>query len=130
MMCTSGTKLLIKISPYFQILISFILVCLIEIPAYTLIPFVIDILGRKPVLFITLFIPGKCYLETIYGPVFNVNFSGICCIVAAFLTPGSVIFTILALGAKLGASAAFNVIYMYTAQLYPTSIRSDYNPCQ
>ena len=65
MMCTSGTHIWIKLKINYQILISFILVCLIEIPAYTLIPFVIDILGRKPVLFITLFIPGKCYLETL-----------------------------------------------------------------
>ena len=42
-----------------DVYLSFILVCLIEIPAYTLIPFVIDILGRKPILFVTLFIPGN-----------------------------------------------------------------------
>ena len=64
MMCTSGTHICIKLKINY-LLISFILVCLIEIPAYTLIPFVIDILGRKPVLFITLFIPGKYYLETL-----------------------------------------------------------------
>ena len=43
---------------------------------------------------------------------------------AAFLTPGTIFYTILALGAKLGAAAAFNVTFMYTAQLYPTSIRN------
>ena len=43
---------------------------------------------------------------------------------AAFLTPGTPFYTILALGAKLGAAAAFNVTFMYTAQLYPTSIRN------
>ena len=44
--------------------------------------------------------------------------------VAAFLKAGTVFYTILALGAKLGAAAAFNVTFMYTAQLYPTSIRN------
>ena len=43
---------------------------------------------------------------------------------AAFLKPGTIFYTILALGAKLGAAAAFNVTFMYTAQLYPTSIRA------
>ena len=95
-----------KIKMTDDVFLSNILVCLIEIPAYLAVPLVIDVVGRKPLFFLTQFIPG------------------ICCIVAAFLTPGTVIFAILALGAKMGASAAFNVTYMYTAQLYPTSIRS------
>ena len=75
-------------------------------PAYLAVPLVIDVVGRKPLFFLTQFVPG------------------ICCIVAAFLTPGTIMFAILALGAKMGTSAAFNVTYMYTAQLFPTSIRA------
>jgi len=86
--------------------LSFILVCLVEIPPYLLLPFIIDMWGRKPLFAVTQLVPG------------------ICCIVAAFLTPGTAGFAILALGAKMGASAAFNVTFMYTAQLYPTSIRN------
>merc|ERR1719431_2052816 len=86
--------------------LSFILVCLVEIPPYIILPFVIDMWGRKPLFAFTQLVPG------------------ICCIVAAFLTPGTAIFAILALGAKMGASAAFNVTFMYTAQLYPTTIRN------
>ena len=89
-----------------NVYLSYILVCLIEIPAYIILPITIDVWGRKPLFFMTQFVPG------------------ICCIVAAFLTPGTAIFAILALGAKLGAAAAFNVTFMYTAQLYPTSIRN------
>ena len=37
---------------------------------------------------------------------------------------GTTIFAILTLGAKAGATAAANVKYMYTAQLFPTSIRA------
>ena len=37
---------------------------------------------------------------------------------------GTAIFAILTLGAKAGATAAANVKYMYTAQLFPTSIRA------
>merc|ERR1719348_2890651 len=89
-----------------NVYLSFILVSLIEIPSHLLTPLAIDVLGRKPLFFLTQFIPG------------------ICCITAAFLTPGTAIFAILTLGAKLGAAAAFNVTFMYTAQLYPTSIRN------
>ena len=52
------------------------------------------------------------------------RFSQTFSLVAAFLKPGTAFYTILALGAKLGAAAAFNVTFMYTAQLYPTSIRN------
>ena len=88
-----------------NVYLSYSLVAFIEIPAYIVLPLLIDVWGRKPLFFATQFFPG------------------ICCIVAAFLTPGTAIFAILALGAKLGAAAAFNVTFMYTAQLYPTSIR-------
>ena len=86
--------------------VSFILVSLIEIPAYIFLPMLIDVWGRKPLFVFTQLVPG------------------ICCIVAAFITPGTAIFAILALSAKLGAAAAFNTTFMYTAQLYPTSIRN------
>ena len=89
-----------------NVYLNYILVALIEIPAYIILPLVIDVWGRKPLFFVTQFVPG------------------ICCIVAAYLTPGSAVFAVLALGAKLGAAGAFNVTFMYTAQLYPTSIRN------
>jgi len=86
--------------------LSFILVCLVEIPPYILLPFVIDMWGRKPLFAVTQLVPG------------------LCCIAAAFIKAGSPGYAVLALGAKMGASAAFNVTFMYTAQLYPTSIRN------
>ena len=94
----------IKLTDNFYL--SFFLVCLVEIPPYLLLPFIIDMWGRRPMFAVTQLVPG------------------ICCIVAAFLTPGTALFASLALGAKMGASAAFNVTFMYTAQLYPTSIRN------
>ena len=95
-----------KIKMTDDVFLSNILVCLIEIPAYLAVPLIIDVVGRKPLFFLTQFIPG------------------ICCIVAAFLTPGTVMFAILTLGAKFGASAASNVKYIHTAQIFPTSIRN------
>ena len=89
-----------------NVYLNYILVALIEIPAYVLLPFIIDVVGRKPLFFLAQFVPG------------------VCCILAAYLTPGTAVFTVLVMGAKLGASAAFNITYMYTAQLFPTSIRN------
>jgi len=94
----------IEISP--NLYISYVAVAAIEVPAYIALPLIIDVWGRKP-LFVC------CQL-----------FPGIFCIIAAFLTPGTAIYAILALSAKLGAAMAFNVTFMFTAQLYPTSIRN------
>merc|ERR1712112_20416 len=94
-----------KIKMTDDLYLSFILVALIEIPAYLILPVLIDIWGRKPLFVVTQLIPG------------------IFCIVAAFLNEG-VIFTVLTLGSKMGAAMAFNVTFMYTAQLYPTTIRN------
>ena len=88
-----------------NVYLSYILTSLIEIPAYILLPFVIDKWGRKPLFFLCQFVPG------------------ICCITAAFLTPGTAFFTVLVSAAKLGVSAAANIKYMYATQLFPTSIR-------
>ena len=95
-----------KIQMTENVYLSFILVSLIEIPSHLLVPLIIDVWGRKPIFFLALFVPG------------------ICCIVAAFLTPGTAIFAILTLGAKAAVTGAFNVTYIYTAQLFPTSIRA------
>ena len=95
-----------KIKMTEDVYLSYILVTLIEIPSYIILPLIIDKWGRKPLFFVTQFIPG------------------ICCCVAGFLKPGSVVFSILTLSAKFCVSAAFNVTFMYTAELYPTSIRN------
>ena len=89
-----------------NVYLSFILVVLIEIPSNLVVPLVIDILGRRPIFVLTQLVPG------------------ICCIAAAFLQPGTVLFTVLTLGAKALVTAAFTISYLYTAQLYPTSVRA------
>jgi len=94
----------IKISE--NVYIASISVAAIEIPAYLMLPLIIDIWGRKPLFAFCQLVPG------------------ILCIVAAFLKPGTLLFAILALGAKLGSAMAFNCTFMYTAQLYPTTIRN------
>ena len=89
-----------------SLFLSYILSSLIEIPAYLLVPLLVDIWGRKPLFLFSQLVPG------------------ICCVLAAFLPPGTAFFTFLALTAKCGVSAAANVKYLYTAQLFPTSVRN------
>ena len=59
-----------KIKMTDNVYLSFILVSLIEIPSHLVLPLLIDVVGRKPLFFLTQFIPGTC------------------CITAAFITPG------------------------------------------
>jgi len=94
-----------KIKMTDNVYFSYILTSLIEIPAYIILPFVIDKWGRKPLFFLCQFVPG------------------ICCITAAFLVSGTPFFTVLVSAAKFGASAAANIKYMYATQLFPTSMR-------
>lgn len=86
---------------------SFILSSLVEIPSYLFLVVMMDIWGRKPLFTFTLLLSG---------------FS--CIIAGTALSEGSAGRTALALAGKFGASAAFNISYMYTAELYPTCIRN------
>lgn len=83
----------------------------IEIPAYIFCLLVIDCWGRRPVL-------SLCQLA-----------SGIACISCAFLQDSQdeslqLIQMVLSLAGKFGASAAFAIVYLYTAELFPTCIRN------
>ena len=89
-----------------NVFLSFVLVALIEIPSNLIVPLVIDILGRRPIFALTQLVPG------------------LCCIAAAFLQPGTAVFSVLTLGAKALVTAAFTICYLYTAQLFPTSVRA------
>eukprot|EP00091_Calanus_sinicus_P011873 TRINITY_DN26789_c0_g1_i1.p1 TRINITY_DN26789_c0_g1~~TRINITY_DN26789_c0_g1_i1.p1 ORF type:complete len:148 (-),score=51.28 TRINITY_DN26789_c0_g1_i1:5-448(-) len=78
---------------------------LVEIPSYFALILLMDVWGRKPIFVFFLLIPG------------------VSCVAAAWLEEG-VLFTILVLVGKFCASGAFNIVHIYTAELYPTSIRT------
>ncbi|XP_059084961.1 organic cation transporter protein-like [Tigriopus californicus] len=88
-----------------DIFVSLTLISLIEIPSYVVCIFIMDHLGRKPTLTISLFL------------------TGIACIAAGFMDDGGG-KTALALIGKFGASAGFSVVYLFTTELYPTEIRN------
>jgi len=85
--------------------LGMILVSLIEVPAYLFLIVTQDAAGRKPLFVMCMLLPG------------------VACLIAAFL-PDGIFQTILVLFAKFGISAAFNLTYVYTIELYPTNIRN------
>ena len=62
-------------------------------------------MGRKPIL------------------IFCQVLAGSTCIVATFISNNTAV-TVLTLAGKFGASASFAIVYLYTAELYPTVIRN------
>ena len=88
---------------------NFALSCFIEIPGYLFCIFVMACWGRKPIL-------SFCQLV-----------SGIACISAGLLyniESLAILQIILSLIGKFGASACFAIVYVYTAELFPTVIRN------
>lgn len=83
---------------------------LIEIPGYILTLLVLEKLGRRLTLTSFMLASGFCCLAIILFP----KSEGI------FLNPRN----ILALMGKMFISASFGVIYIYSAELYPTSVRN------
>nr|XP_014100467.1 organic cation transporter protein isoform X2 [Bactrocera oleae] len=87
--------------------LNFVLVCLIEIPGYTLAWISLRKLGRRCALSGSLFLCAAT------------------CIAGGYITKGSTgaIVTLFLIG-KLGITSSFAVIYTYTAEMMPTLIRS------
>lgn len=92
---------------------NFCLSVFIEIPGYLFCIFVMDCWGRRPIL------------------SFCQGISGICCIIAGLLfnvlkdNPELIgLQVFVSLIGKFMASASFAIVYVYTAELYPTIIRN------
>jgi len=88
--------------------INFMLAILVEIPAHFACILTLDRLGRKPVL------------------GFSQILAGVTCIGAGLVTAQSLrwLQITLALVGKFGATAGFAVVFVYTAEMFPTEIRS------
>merc|ERR1711892_909646 len=81
----------------------------IEIPSYILVLILMDIVGRKPIFSFSLLLTGAS-----------------CILVGSLDKEGDLadLRRYLALAGKFFASGTFAIVYMYTAELYPTLIRS------
>jgi len=97
-LCLTATEL--SSDPF----VSFIISALVEIPSFVLTFWLLDAWGRKPV----------CGLSMVLG--------GVCLIPAAYAV--GPLRMVLSLLGKFFVTAAFAMIYIYTAELYPTCIRS------
>lgn len=78
---------------------------LLEIPSYFILVATMDIVGRRPLL------------------VFSLLFTSLTCFGAAFTTVEALTTTLSLLG-KLFASSCFSLVYIVTAELFPTSVRT------
>ncbi|XP_059089310.1 organic cation transporter protein-like [Tigriopus californicus] len=88
-----------------NIYLNFGLSAFMEIPSYIASVLFVDRLGRKTLLSISLLL------------------AGISCTCAGFIDVPWLITTLTLLG-KFGSSAAFAIVYLYTAELYPTAMRN------
>ena len=80
------------------------LAALIEIPSYFFLVLMMDVWGRRPLFTISML------------------FNALSCFGAAFTDAG--FKTTFALLGKLFASTSFSLVYIFTAELYPTQVRT------
>lgn len=89
------------VNPY----ITFTISAIVEIIAYLLTHIILDRLGRK-------------------APyVFFLFAAGVSCLSISFVSDNLIVVTLAMIG-KFCASAAYAIIYLYTSELFPTSIRN------
>nr|CAD7263881.1 unnamed protein product [Timema shepardi] len=87
--------------------LNFALVCLVEIPGYTMAWVCMNRMGRRRSLCASLFLCSAT------------------CVAAAFVPQGmNWAEVLLFLVGKLGITSSFGIVYVYTAELYPTVMRS------
>ncbi|XP_015592065.1 solute carrier family 22 member 5 isoform X2 [Cephus cinctus] len=87
--------------------LNFILVSAVEIPAYFIAWILIEHVGRKPALFMSFIL------------------SGLFCLAIDFVPSGTWTYLplVLYMGGKGCITMAFGIIYIYTAEMFPTSLR-------
>lgn len=81
-------------------------IAMVDIPANILVTIAMTFYGRKPVLFISSLMAGLSCLATI------------------FVVKSSPLFTAIAILGKTNIAAAYTLMYVYSAEIFPTVIRS------
>ncbi|XP_013378671.1 solute carrier family 22 member 15-like [Lingula anatina] len=95
-----------------DIYLNAVLLSSVEVPALAFVVIFSNKLGRRLTMFVTMLIGGLA--------TFSVLFIGL----AGKLEELGTVVTVLAMVGKLGVTSAWNVGYIYTAELFPTVIRS------
>ncbi|CAH1373759.1 hypothetical protein MTP99_015132 [Tenebrio molitor] len=88
-----------------DIYVNYMCVSVVEIPAYILAYGALDRIGRKKTLALSLIL------------------TGVACISVDFIRPGSPLALVVFLSGKLFVTVSYMTIYIYTAELFPTSSR-------
>ncbi|KAK3593131.1 hypothetical protein CHS0354_018261 [Potamilus streckersoni] len=91
--------------------LNFIITGLVEFPAYTLCILLLNRLGRKKVYCSSMLLGGIACLSTIFTVLFGGDELQPCTVTLAMI-------------GKTGVAAAFAVIHIFSAELYPTSLRN------
>ncbi|XP_060551325.1 organic cation transporter protein-like [Ruditapes philippinarum] len=91
--------------------LNFTISGLVEFPAYTLCILLLDRIGRKWLHFIAMVAGGVACVSTVFTTIYGGE------------SLHAVTVTLAMIG-KLGAAAAFAVIYIFSAELYPTVVRN------
>ncbi|KYN07327.1 Solute carrier family 22 member 5, partial [Cyphomyrmex costatus] len=88
--------------------INFILIAVVEIPAYYLSCILNNYIGRKPTLSSAFLLSGAFCLASLFIPKGTWNYG----------------FLLLYMGGKLCIAMSFATIYLFTAELFPTTVRN------
>ncbi|XP_053401994.1 organic cation transporter protein-like [Mercenaria mercenaria] len=90
--------------------LNFMLQSLVELPANILCLLILDRVGRKPVMVGSMLIGGTALIGTIFTLL--------------YLPDKPVVTTVLALVGKMGLSAGFSTVYIFSSELFPTVVRN------
>uniref|UniRef100_A0A0B7BP68 Major facilitator superfamily (MFS) profile domain-containing protein n=1 Tax=Arion vulgaris TaxID=1028688 RepID=A0A0B7BP68_9EUPU len=96
-------------SLYGDIYLNFFLLGVVELISYIFCLLLLDVVGRKPLQCASMLVGGVACICTLFPVIFN--------------GPEWVTLVLSLLG-KFGASAAFAIIYIYSAELFPTVMRN------
>lgn len=90
--------------------LNFMLQSVVELPANIICLLILDRVGRKPVMVGSMLIGGIALIGTIFTLL--------------YLPEKPVVTTILALIGKMGLSAGFSTVYIFSSELFPTVVRN------
>ncbi|XP_041369552.1 organic cation transporter protein-like [Gigantopelta aegis] len=93
-----------------NVYLNFVISSLVELVAYIILIFIMDKTGRKKLYLVSMLLGGIACLATVFPVMYGTK-------------AHTWVTVTLSMVGKFGASAAFGVIYVFSAELFPTVIR-------